>query len=74
MNEELFNAMVEVVKTSTPVREWQENVDYYKQFEGVEKFLAEAEATLAVHEKAFKSAGKRFIKAFKKIYGEEATS
>ena len=74
MNEELRNALNEVVETSRAVREWQENVDYYKQFEGVEKFLADAEATLAVHKKSFKSAGERFIKAFNEIYGEDVTS
>ena len=74
MNEELFSALVEVMKTSAPVREWQEYVAYYKKCEGVEKFLADAEATLAVHKKSFKSAGERFIKAFNEIYGEDVTS
>ena len=74
MNEELFSALVEVMKMSAPVREWQEYVAYYKKCEGAEKFLADAEATLTVHKKAFKAAGERFIKAFNKIYGEEATA
>ena len=74
MNEELFDAMVEVMETSRPVRAWQRNVDHYKKFEGAEKFLADAEATLAVHKKSFKSAGERFIKAFNEIYGEDVTS
>lgn len=67
MNEELYQALLDIVKTVRPVRAWQETVDHHKRIEG-ENAPTYAKERLAQVAEPFKAACERFITAYNALY------